>query len=933
VRDTEIVGRDVELRAISSFLEQSARPGALLIEGEAGIGKTTLWREAARAAAAAGYRVLGTRPSAAEAGFAFAGLGDLLAASLDEVRTDLPDPQMAALEIALLRRDAESRTADPRAVSAGVLGALAALATETSVMVAVDDVQWLDRQTAAALAYAFRRLDEHPVRLTASLRLDPALPSSELLETLEPELTTRVRVGPLSAGALHRAIRIHLDRTLPRPVLLRVHTLAAGNPFYALELARSLPDDPRAELALPPTLERAIHERLGRLAAPVRRLLEPVALLANPTAVVLEGLGDDPDTAGRNLDVAVAAGVIEIEADGIRFTHPLLAEGVASMIGPRRRRRLHRQLADLVSDPEERARHFALAADGPSADVADLLEASARLARARGAPSAAAELVEEAVRLTPASLPAEEFRRTIAAGGYHFEAGDAVRARRLLGDAARAAAPGPQRARANWRLARAHVFEADHRTAVRLYRQALAEAGEDAETRIEAEAGLAVAMMRMLDDLPAAARHARAAVDLAEAHSVGAPLPELKARQALIDGLLGDPDALELARNAAELENAADASGASEADSFARTLGGASFMRGVLLQWADRLEESRASFEWARRRVLELGDESSLPLIGRYVATNAWLEGDWETAGREADEGYEIAAQTGQSSQQGVLAGVKALVLAHLGRVDDSRAAVAEAAGTSKETGAMFGLLLASSAIGFLELSLGNPAEADRNLAPLLERLEAAGVREPGAMRFVPDEIEALILVDRRDEADAICARLEQRARRLDRPSALAAAYRCRGLLETAHGRHDDGLAVFHAALAQHHRVSMPFERARTLLALGTVQRRARMKRAARETLQQALGTFDELGAAIWAENARAELARIGGRRAGGSELTATEQRVAELVARGLTNQEVARELVVADRTVEGHLTRIYAKLGVRSRSELARRFASGPDS
>jgi hypothetical protein len=281
---SDVVGREAELHALASFLDRSSDlPAAFVLEGEAGIGKTTLWREAVRAASVAGFRVLGTRPSATEAGFAFSGLGDLLAGSLDEVRADLPAPQMAALEIALLRRDAEGRTADPRAVSAGVLGALGALATETSVIVAIDDVQWLDRQTAAALAYAFRRLDEHPVRWIASLRLDPALPSSELLEALAPELTTRVRVGPLSAGALHRAIRIHLDRTLPRPVLLRVHTLAAGNPFYALELARSLPDDPRAGLALPPTLERATHERLGRLAAPVRRLLEPVALLANPT--------------------------------------------------------------------------------------------------------------------------------------------------------------------------------------------------------------------------------------------------------------------------------------------------------------------------------------------------------------------------------------------------------------------------------------------------------------------------------------------------------------------------------------------------------------------------------------------------------------------------------------------------------------------------
>ena len=332
MRDPEIVGREEALRAISSFLEQSTASRALVIEGEAGIGKTTLWRRAVRTASDNGCRILEARPSAAESGLAFSGLVDLLASSLDPIRDELPAPQLTALEVALLRRDAEERPADPRVVSTGVLSALRALATNNSIVVAVDDVQWLDRESAAAIAYAFRRLDVQPVRLIASLRLDPALPSSELLESMAPELTTYVRVGALSPGVLHRVIRLHLDRTLSRPVLLRVHALAAGNPFYALELARSLPDDPGPDLALPLSLERLTHERLRRLTAPVRRLLEPAALLANPTVTLLEGLGET-GPAGEYLDRAVAAGVIEIEADRIRFTHPLLAEGMAEMIG------------------------------------------------------------------------------------------------------------------------------------------------------------------------------------------------------------------------------------------------------------------------------------------------------------------------------------------------------------------------------------------------------------------------------------------------------------------------------------------------------------------------------------------------------------------------------------------------------------------------
>jgi DNA-binding CsgD family transcriptional regulator len=196
-------------------------------------------------------------------------------------------------------------------------------------------------------------------------------------------------------------------------------------------------------------------------------------------------------------------------------------------------------------------------------------------------------------------------------------------------------------------------------------------------------------------------------------------------------------------------------------------------------------------------------------------------------------------------------------------------------------------------------------------------------------MRFVPDEIEALILLDRLDEAEALLSRLEEQALMLDRPSALATAGRCRALIAEARGRHDDSLALLRSALTEHDRVPMPFERARTLLVLGTAQRRARQRRLARETMNDALAIFDELGAELWANKARSEISRIGGRARSTRELTPTEQRIAELVAAGKTNKEVAAILVVADRTVESALTQIYRKLEVRSRTELARKLTA----
>ena len=248
----------------------------------------------------------------------------------------------------------------------------------------------------------------------------------------------------------------------------------------------------------------------------------------------------------------------------------------------------------------------------------------------------------------------------------------------------------------------------------------------------------------------------------------------------------------------------------------------------------------------------------------RYRATTGWLTGDWEQALRDAEEGHEVALQTGQPSQQAVLAGVRSLLLAHLGHVDEARDTAEHALDTSAQTGAMFGTMLATSALGFLELSLGDPAEADRHLGPLVERMETAGIREPGAVRFVPDEIEALVVLGRVEEAEALLSRLEERALRLDRPSALAAAGRARGLLETARGRHEDGLAALESALVEHDRIQMPFERARTLLVLGSLERRAKHKRVARDSLDEALEAFEHLGARLWVERARTELATSG---------------------------------------------------------------------
>ncbi len=933
----EVVGREEELGLVREF---AAREGfaALVLEGEAGIGKTTLWREAVALASEGGARVLVARPAAAEARLAFAGLGDLLAGVLDEVVAELPAPQAAALEVALLRREAEGRPADARTVSAAVLSALRTLARGSPLVVAVDDVQWLDSGSAAALVYALRRLGEEPVRLVTSLRLDPVLPPSVLLENLSPEVVTRVPVAPLSMGALHRAIRLHLGRTLPRPVLQHVHELAGGNPFYALELVRSLPEDPRAGFALPPSLEGLTRERLGRLPTAVRRLLEPAALVADPAVDLLEALSPQPARVGERLDEAVAAGVIEISGGSVRFTHPLLAEGMAATIGPRRRVQLHAQLADLIGEPEQRAHHLALATTRPDAPIAAEIEAGAHAAAARGATAAAAELTAAAASLTPAGDHDGRRRRGLQEAEYAMESGDTPRARTVLEGILAGSPSGRPRAEILTSLARVHFNGLDWRSSVDLLREASLEVDEDFDLRAQIELHLALNLDLLRTDVPATLAHAQAAVRLAERVDDAAVLAEALALQAKSEFLLGGAWPGELIDRALTLE---PAMAALPPDRWP------SDYLASMLSWTDELPAAMAGLERVQVLAEEYGDEVSHVWALARSAEVKCHAGMWQAALHDVGLGHEIALQAGQTANQAMMLAAKAFADAHLGSTDSARLAGEEAIELAERSGAVLARRIALAALGFLELSLGQQSEAHRHLAPLSDEMRAAGIREPGAMRFLQDEIEALVAIERISEAKELLRFLQELADATQRATALGAAARCRGLVAGREGRHAAALAALEEALAHHdssrsltdratmapheHRCAPgAFERGRTLLHYGVALRRAKRKREARERLQAALAIFEELGARVFAERTRDELARIGGRAPTDRALTPSEQQIASLVAQGKTNKQVAAELYITSRTVEGNLTRIYTKLGVRSRTELAARFKPG---
>ena len=694
--------------------------------------------------------------------------------------------------------------------------------------------------------------------------------------------------------------------------------MAGGNPFYALELGRALQRSgetpaPGEPLPVPQNLRELVRDRLVVLPTSTRDALAVAAALSQPTLTLLRDAGHQADA----LQPAAEAHILEVHGDALRFTHPLLASAAYENVDAIARRELHRRLAGVVDDEEERSRHLALAVDTPDADVATALERAATHARARGASAAAAELGEQARRLTPPEALADIHRRTVGAALYCFDAGDPGRAIELLEEARAAAPPGSARAEVLAALSRLHRFGGDQPLAAELARQALAEAGPDDRVRAEAAQGLAATLFYLREDLEEGVRLAALAAEHAARSGDEVLQVESRCLRGLLECLVGRLEAAATLRGVAEL---------AEPTAYGRVLSTPTFNQGVFALWTDGPEAARVLRD-SRDDVAARGDEGSAPMVLAQLALAEYLAGRWTDAAHIAEEASELALQTGQRPMQAYSLATRALVRASLGLEPDARADAQQALTFAGERGMAAARIHSVWALGVLELSLDRPAEAARLLAPERARLLAAGVGEPGTIRFVPDEIEALASLGRADEARALLDWLEVRGNALDRPSALAAAARCRGLLAAASGDNDAALTEFEEALAQHARVARPFELARTLLAFGATQRRSKKKAAGRKSLSEALAVFEELGAALWAEKARSELASIGGRPPSSDELTPAEERVAALVAEGRTNQEVAAQLYVTDRTVEYHLSRIYRKLGVRSRAELARHF------
>ena len=919
----ELIGRDEDLAAIAAFLDGvECGPRARVLCGEPGIGKTALWETGVAQAGERFGRVLSCRCAQAEASLSFAALSELFGTVVVDVLLSLAAPRAHALAVALLLAEPGEERPDAHAIGLAVIDVLRVLADDGPVVMALDDIQWLDSPSGAVLQVALRRLRDDRVGLLATLRTGAGTAAPlDLEHALSEQRLGRRLVGPLGLGGVRQLLMQRLGLELTRPELTRLHEVTAGNPFYALELGRELlrthakPAAGRT-VRLPESLRDLLGSRLARLPAETLDVLLHAAALARPTVELVALSFGDRERALAALEVALREGVVEFDDARLRFAHPLLASVCYEQAPVWKRRSVHRALVGAVADVEEQARHLALASDGPDAVAAARLDSAAERAAARGATAAAAELAELAAELTPDD-PALARGRRLRAATFHRFAGGADGAIALLNELLREAGPGAERADILFELALNYLAGAPE--AIAFCDEALAEAAGDdiRSTRILALRSL----YRLLgSDIPAAVLDARAALAGAERIGDSRLIATAIARLGHAEQYAAEttPGLLE---RGVQREERLDA-GLEALDSPRFFLAREQLLRG-------EIEHARESFEKLGAEAAARGDEFSWMLALWHLSWSEWAAGRLEAALAVADRAQELGGQLHMWHERAWVGRVRALVEADLGLVEEARASALQGIAL----GADFSLftLLSRSVLGRIELASGNIESAGVHLRDLPDSLLALGLNDP-ALPLWADALETLVSLGEIDRARAHIERHEQRSQTIGSPWSAAVSARSRGLLAAAEGDFTAAFGALDRSLRDLNGLQLPLERARTLLALGVVRRQAQQRRAAREALGQALSIFEQTGARLWADKARAETRRVAGRRPAPGRLTETEQRVAALAAQGRSNKEIAAELFMGISTVEMHLTRAYRKLGIRSRSGLAAKLAMSRD-
>jgi DNA-binding CsgD family transcriptional regulator len=911
------LGRDAEQARIDALLEhaRSGVSGTLIVSGEPGIGKSSLLSYAADNAL--DMTMLSATGVKAESELAFSGLAELLHPILDLI-DEIPKPQAVALASALALGPAVM--SDPFAVSAATLSLIAAAAERRPLLAALDDVHWLDAASRDALVFAARRLHADRVAFIFVIREGE---KTDLQFADFPRMTLQ----GISFETCRELLALGAGAPVAARVAQRIWEETEGNPLAILETPRLLTaaqllgTEPLPEL-LPagPGIQMSFERRLAPLPKRTRMALLVAAASSGSIKEMTRACASS-QIALADLDSAEAAGLISNDGLRIQFRHPLMRAAVYQAATPADRRAAHRALAstaDAGGSTNERAWHLAAAAQGEDEEVAAALEAAANDARRRSGPAAAWRAFERAARLTPD--PERRAHRLHEAGSDAYVAGQSERSRALLEEAYVLAREVSLRADIEHTRGRIEMWTRSPAAA----RKVLLAAAERIEVHDPAKATLMLvdATTTITQEIDPDEGMVQQGLRVSRrAYELGCRVGGIT--QAAAEGAYGK--ALVISGQNADghrlLLRSLEAIDARESPWLAIQL----IQYAHVFLYFEEFDRMRNPLERLIAEARESSAPGALPYALGHMSELDFRTGRWSAAHTEAAEAVELATELGHRFSLIYALACLSWIEAARGLEVDCKAHLARLWDVSEHARDAVGGYVARIS-GLLELGMGRNEEAVKRLLPVVQALTRLGLVVPSLFQEGPDLIEAYVHTGQRSEAQAALIVLQEQAATAPGLWPRAAAARSRGLLE------DDFQPAFEEAMALHARTDMPFERARTELCFGERLRRARRRAEARDQLHAALQTFERLGAGPWADRARNELRATGETvrrdRSASDELTLQELHVALKVSEGATNREAAAALFLSPKTIEAHLSRIYSKLGIRSRTELAHRFA-----
>jgi DNA-binding CsgD family transcriptional regulator/tetratricopeptide (TPR) repeat protein len=933
-----IFGRDDELAAVATFVGGlSGRSSVFLLDGEAGIGKSTLWAIGVSGARAVEAIVLSAQPAESESDVAYAVLGDLLRFVPESAYEQLPKPQRSALRIVALLDDPGSVPVDARTVGVATGSLLQTLAKDKPTLVSIDDCQWVDDESSAALAFAFRRIGDCPVSVLLSRRIGGGAASTDASLVDADELpfqlgqvgappTNHVTLRGLSESKVIEVLSSRVDHPVTKQTLHHLAVAAQGNPFVAVQLAdasaRLENQDPLKPLQLPGGVGDLLVERVNALDAGLRDLVIAVAVIGQPS---IAGAGAvvhlDVDAARELIDAGVEQELLTVDAGRVRCAHPLLASAALRCASASTQRRIHRRVAEIADDVEEQARHLLFATDPPDVALATLLDAAADRAAARGAPLVGATFSDRA-RFYSVNSSARsdadqdlDIGRLMKSGRLYVEAGEPGPGRARFEEALEHLGSGARRADAMIELGRLLQRHGGLNRSAEVLKRALDEAGGD--PRLAATASLWLGfVLNSLERTDEASALLEKSVALAETADDRELLVRALTYSVVLRFFLGngvDEDRLKRAEELVRIDDRINVEMRPEV------------WRVRLLWYCGRTSDAAASIRNLHRRFLDQGLLEDLVKMTILAAPIARDLGDAQRVHAIAEESRSLAESLPDDNEfvRAHAEAAKAMWYAYDGRPVEAMAALDVALAAYGRSDYGLALAVIAPAVSFVCLTADDAGKLYEVLSPLCRRIRDSGLQDPGTLTYLADVIESAIAIGKYDDANDWIAWLDAAATRFDRPLEHLRVNRCRALLAAQETRFDDAVAFAEQAAVDPVLADLPWEHARTLLVLGQIRRRAKQRTSGGEALRAARTLFGEIGMTGWVARTSVELERLGMFQGTDRDLTPTELQVAELAAAGKSNPDIAATLFMSRKTVESNLSRVYSKLSIGTRAEL----------